>query len=58
MKRENPVLKRLGPIPFWRGSEKCLASLDRIYRKAQEAAQKTLEEGGVKIFENTPLRTH
>jgi len=44
MKIENPVLKRLGPIPFWRGCEKCLPALERIYRTAQETAQKTREE--------------
>lgn len=38
MKIETPVLKRLGPIPFWRGTVKCLAELERIYRKAASAA--------------------
>ena len=38
MKIESPVLKRLGPIPFWRGSSKCLDELQRIYKKATEAA--------------------
>ena len=39
MKIETPVLKRLGPIPFWRGSVKCLDELERIYRKARTAAE-------------------
>jgi len=39
MKIETPVLKRLGPIPFWRGTVKCLNELERIYRKAREAAE-------------------
>lgn len=34
MKIETPILRRLGPVPFWRGSEKCLEELERIYRKA------------------------
>lgn len=40
MKIESPVLKRLGPIPFWRGEKKCLEELNRIYKKAAEAAAK------------------
>lgn len=40
MKIESPVLRRLGPIPFWRGSEKCLEALQRIYKKASESAAK------------------
>ena len=38
MKTEIPVLKRLGPVPFWRGEKKCLDELDRIYRRAMESA--------------------
>ena len=38
MKIETPILKRLGPVPFWRGSTKCLAELERIYRRAMSAA--------------------
>lgn len=38
MKIETPVLKRLGPIPFWRGTVRCLDELERIYRKAIERA--------------------
>jgi len=40
MKIESPVLKRLGPVPFWRGTGKCLDELQRIYKKAAEAATK------------------
>jgi hypothetical protein len=43
MKIETPVLKRLGPVPFWRGSSKCLDKLERCYRKAMEAAAKSRE---------------
>ena len=43
MKIESPVLKRLGPVPFWRGEKKCLTELNRIYRKAKEAALARLQ---------------
>lgn len=39
MKIETQILKRLGPVPFWRGQTKCLDELERIYRKAMESAQ-------------------
>ena len=42
MKVETPILKRLGPVPFWRGTGKCLAELERIYTKAIAAAQTRL----------------
>ena len=42
MKIESPVLKRLGPVPFWRGSARCLDELQRIYKKAIEAASAQL----------------
>lgn len=42
MKIETPILKRLGPVPFWRGSARCLDELERIYRKAMESAAETL----------------
>ena len=38
MKIETPILKWLGPVPFWRGQVKCLDELQRIYTKAIEAA--------------------
>ena len=40
MKVETPILKRLGPIPFWRGRERCLDSLESIYRRAAEKARR------------------
>lgn len=43
MKIETPVLKRLGPIPFWRSSEKCLDSLEKMYRRAMERADQLLK---------------
>ena len=39
MKIESAVLRRLGPVPFWRGGKKCLDGLQRFYNKAAEAAQ-------------------
>lgn len=44
MKIETPILKRLGPVPFWRGEQKCLDALESIYKRAMEAAQKALCE--------------
>ena len=42
MKVETPILKRLGPIPFWRGRERCLDSLESIYRRAAEKARRAI----------------
>ena len=42
MKIESSVLRRLGPIPFWRGTVKCLDELQRIYKKASESAAQKL----------------
>ena len=39
MKIESAVLRRLGPVPFWRGEKKCLDELQRIYKKAADAAR-------------------
>ena len=39
MKIETPILKRLGPIPFWRGERKCLDSLELAYKRAMDAAK-------------------
>ena len=33
-----PFLKRLGPIPFWRGTVRCVDSLARIYGRCQPVA--------------------
>lgn len=45
MKIETPILKRLGPVPFWRGTVKCLDELQKIYKRAGEAARRKLEGG-------------
>ena len=42
MKSESAVLKRLGPVPFWRGERKCLDLLSEMYRRAMERAQTRL----------------
>ena len=48
MKIETPILKRLGPVPFWRGETKCLDALERIYRRAVSAASERLGRPDVK----------
>lgn len=45
MKIETPVLKRLGPVPFWRGESRCLDSLETMYRRAISAAENKLGGG-------------
>ena len=45
MKIESAVLRRLGPVPLWRGTSKCLAELQRIYRTAAAAASERLVHG-------------
>ena len=42
MKIDTPILKRLGPIPFWRGHDRCLDSLEAIYKQAAEKARGAL----------------
>lgn len=39
MKIETPLLRRLGPVPFWRGEKKCLDELESMYRRAMERAR-------------------
>lgn len=42
LKAEVKVIKRLGPVPFWRGERRCVEQLEEIYRKAMECAQSAL----------------
>ena len=42
MKCESAVLKRLGPVPFWRGERKCLDALGEMYGRAMERAKERL----------------
>ena len=50
MRSDPPVLRRLGPVPFWRGEQKCLSVLEPIYRRAMENSHDILgcvpAEGG------------
>ena len=39
MRSDPPVLRRLGPVPFWRGEQKRLTALEPIYRRAMENAR-------------------
>ncbi len=43
MKIETPILRRLGPVPFWRGNDKCLAELEKMYKKAIQSASDRLK---------------
>lgn len=42
MRSDPPVLRRLGPVPFWRGEQRCLSVLEPIYRRAMENAHDIL----------------
>lgn len=42
MKNDVPILIRLGPVPFWRGREKCLSTLEEIYHRARDRATASL----------------
>jgi hypothetical protein len=43
MKDTFPILKRLGPIPFWRGQDKCMGELDKMYTRSSAKAKKILQ---------------
>lgn len=42
-KIETPVVRRLGPVPFWRGERRVCEQLEEIYRKAVEKAKSALD---------------
>ena len=42
MKMETPSLRRLGPVPVWRGRERCLDALESVYKRAAEKARRAL----------------
>lgn len=42
MRNDPPVLRRLGPVPFWRGEQRCLSVLEPIYRRAMKNAHDIL----------------
>lgn len=35
-----PLLTRLGPVPFWRGTAKCVDALEKIYRRVRPVAER------------------
>lgn len=37
------ILKRLGPIPYWRGTTRCIDALTRIYNRCQPVAAEAAE---------------
>ena len=46
MKSDIPVLEKLGPVPFWRGTEKCREALAEMYRKAMQRAASAIGAEG------------
>ena len=59
MKIETPILRRLGPVPFWRGEQKCLDELERIYRRAAAHAEAVLHPPhSAAKGENVRMRQH
>lgn len=42
MKQEFEVLKKLGPVPYWRGERKCMDALESVYRAAKAKADAIL----------------
>lgn len=43
MKVDYTVLRRLGPVPFWRGEKKCMDQLEAMYKRAIEKSIKALD---------------
>ena len=52
MKIETPILRRLGPVPFWRGEAKCLDELERLYRRARAAASERIGQSPERGFQS------
>ncbi len=52
MKIETPILKRLGPVPFWRGERKCLDVLESMYTRSRRAAEKILADDSISLEED------
>ena len=46
MKNDIPVLEKLGPVPFWRGTEKCREALAEMDGKAMRAARTACKNSG------------
>ena len=43
MKMETTTVRRLGPVPCWRGEKRVQEQLEEIYRKAAEKAKSALD---------------
>ena len=43
MKIENQTVRRLGPVPCWRGEKRVQDELETVYRKAVEKAKSALD---------------
>jgi uncharacterized Zn finger protein len=41
--RSQALLKRLGPVPFWRGTVRCMEALGKIYTRQSHVAQEAAE---------------
>lgn len=46
-KGKTELIQRLGPLPFWRGRQKCSEAFGRIYKIAGENAEKILAKNRV-----------
>lgn len=55
-KIESPVLRRLGPVPFWRGEKRCLPELSRIYARAMDRAREELVHPKSATSNESPTR--
>jgi len=38
------LAKRLGPLPFWRGEDNFLRTIEDVYRKASKSTQNVLHD--------------
>lgn len=45
-KIETDLIQRLGPLPFWRGRQKCTDAFRRMYKTAGENAARILAKNG------------
>lgn len=48
MKIETPILLRMGPVPGYRGTVKCVDALERMYARARDAARRSAGGEGQK----------
>ena len=45
----SPLVRRLGPIPFWRGTARCVEALSRLYGRVQPVAAEAAEGKSVDL---------